>query len=198
MSERRIRYWDKTGVLVPSLAQGSRRSAFSRIYTFRDLVGLRSLGQLRDRYRFSLQQLRQIGEMLAARFDAPWASLRFYVVGRDIQFIDPETHLRMSTRYPGQSVIHFEVDLAAVTRQTEEEAAKLTERGEEDWGEIVRHRHVLGNKPVLAGTRIPTAAIWDFHRAGYTADDILQEYPRLTTLDVERAIAYEKRQRKVA
>ena len=71
VSERRIRYWDKTGVLVPSLASGNRRSPFSRIYAFRDPVGLRTLGELRDRCGFSLQKLRIVGEWLVSHYDAP-------------------------------------------------------------------------------------------------------------------------------
>jgi hypothetical protein len=39
------------------------------------------------------------------------------------------------------------------------------------------------------------AAIWSFHEAGYSAPQILAEYPTLTKADVETAIAYEHRKR---
>jgi uncharacterized protein (DUF433 family) len=52
---------------------------------------------------------------------------------------------------------------------------------------------------VLAGTRIPTQAIWNFYRAGYKMLAILKEYPRLTAKDVQAAIEFEaNRARKAA
>lgn len=190
VSERRIRYWDTTGVLVPSLAYGNRRSPFGRIYAFRDLVGLRTLGELRDRCGFSHQRLRTVGEWLARHDDAPWSSLRFFVERDRISFRDPTNGLVVATEPPGQAAIPF--DLAEIARQTEAAASKLARRRPDEIGEITRHRHVLGNAPVLVGTRIPTAAVWDFHRAGYDAAAIVREYPRLTERDVERAIAFEQ------
>ena len=118
--------------------------------------------------------------------------------GDRITFRDPTTGALISTDPPGQAANPF--DLAEIARQTEEAANVLAQRRPEEIGEITRHRYVLGNAPVLAGTRIPTAAVWDFHRAGYDAAGIIREYPRLTELDVERAIAFEceRRQQKRA
>lgn len=193
VSERRIRYWDKTGVLVPGLADGNRRSPFSRIYSFRDIVGLRTLGELRDRCGFSLQKLRTVGDWLSRHYDAPWSSLRFYVDGNRIVFRDPASGGLVSTDPPGQAAVPFFLD--HIAREMETETGKLSQRGPGEIGEITRHRYVLGNAPVLGGTRIPTAAVWDFHRAGYDAAAIIREYPRLTEVDVERAIAFESERR---
>lgn len=193
VSQRRIRYWDRTGVLVPSLADDNRRSPFSRIYSFRDLVGLRTLAELRDRCGFSLQKLRTVGEWLTRHYGAPWSSLRFYVDGDRIVFRDPVSGQVVSTDPPGQAAIPFSLD--HIARETEAEAAKLSQRTPDEIGRITRHRYVLGNAPVLGGTRIPTAAVWDFHRAGYDAAAIVREYPRLTELDVARAIAFESERR---
>ncbi len=38
LSVRQLRYWDKTKVYEPELANGSKRQAYSRIYSFRDDV----------------------------------------------------------------------------------------------------------------------------------------------------------------
>lgn len=200
VSERRIAYWDKTGVLSPSLSPDVRtRGPYSRIYSFRDLVGLRTLGHLRDRYRFPLQTLRLIGKWLSERYAEPWSSLRFYVVGTgpkaDILFRDPESDAVLSARRRGQAVIAFELE--PIARQTEEEANKLTHRTENQAGIITRNRYVLSNTPVLAGTRIPTSAVWDFHTAGFGPSAIIHEYPRLTQLDVQRAIDFERERRQV-
>jgi uncharacterized protein (DUF433 family) len=54
---------------------------------------------------------------------------------------------------------------------------------------------VLNNTPVVAGTRVPTEAIWNFHEAGYDTDAIIREYPQITAADVRAAIMYEESRR---
>ena len=198
VSERRIAYWDRTGVLSPSLSPAERtRGPHSRIYSFRDLVGLRTLGELRDRYHLPLQTLRVVGHWLRDRYAEPWASLRFFVLGSgrtaDILLRDPESDAIVSARKHGQVAIAIELE--PIARRTEAEAAKLVQRTSDQFGKVVQNRYVLGNAPVLAGTRVPTAAVWDFHEAGYDTPAILREYPRLTPLDIQRAIAYEQERR---
>ena len=196
VSERRIRYWDRTGVLSPTLAHNAtRRAAYNRIYSFRDLVGLRVLGQLRDRFDLPLQKLRRVGAWLKERYDEPWSSLRFYVVGRgrdaDIVFRAPGADALVSATKPGQSV--FPIELEPIAHEVEAAASQLTRRTPEQIGEIVQNRYVMSNAHVLAGTRIPTIAVWEFHEAGYGTDEILRQYPRLTPLDIDRAIAFEQK-----
>jgi uncharacterized protein (DUF433 family) len=158
------------------------------VYSFRDLVGLRTLAQLRER-GIPLQELRRVGQWLAERYEAPWATLRFYVAGRRVYFDDPCSGARVLGP-PGQTAFPFEMErIAADTRAA---AAALRERQPADIGQVAQHRYVMHNAPVIAGTRIPTAAIWDFHRAGYDTAAILCEYPRLTSADVSAAIAYEQ------
>lgn len=198
VSERRIAWWDNTGVLSPSLSSSElKRSPHGRIYSFRDLVGIRTLGELRDRYRLPLQTLRAIGNWLSERFAEPWTSLRFFIVGKgreaDIYFRDPDSGVVVSARRKGQAVI--EVQLEPIARQIEDEANKLTLRTNAQIGAVTQNRYVLSNAPVLAGTRIPTAAIWEFHKSGYETSAIIHEYPRLTTLDVCRAIEFERERR---
>jgi uncharacterized protein (DUF433 family) len=103
--------------------------------------------------------------------------------------------LLLSALKPGQASLVESLDLVAVAGDTEQRANKLVERASDDLGRIRTNRYVFGNRPVIAGTRIPTAAIWDFHVAGYEADQILDEYPRLVPADVETAIHFEKERR---
>lgn len=188
----RIRYWDRTGVLSPSLGSGRERSAYGRIYSFRDVVGLRTLVELRDRFRLPLQRLRLIGEHLRRHYETPWSSLRFYVNGRDLFFRAPGSDVMVSALPAGQVAMEFVLELEAVASRTEAAAEPLRRRKQSDIGEIVQNRYVLGNRPVLAGTRIPTKAVWDYHRAGYGTGRIIELYPKLTPIDVERAIEYER------
>jgi uncharacterized protein (DUF433 family) len=83
------------------------------------------------------------------------------------------------------------LDLLAVARETAERANRLVERQESDIGRVATNRYVASNRPVIAGTRIPTEAIWDFHEDGYGIKEIIAEYPRLTSKDIKAAIEFE-------
>jgi uncharacterized protein (DUF433 family) len=54
---------------------------------------------------------------------------------------------------------------------------------------------VLGNAWRLAGTRIPTSAIWHFHEDGADVAAIQRAYPALTGADIMAAIEHEARLR---
>src|SRR6266480_2710034 len=69
LSSKQLRYWEQTGFFVPDYASPERAT---RIYSFRDLVGLYTVARLRKDYRFSLQELRPIGEYLHRYHDTPW------------------------------------------------------------------------------------------------------------------------------
>jgi uncharacterized protein (DUF433 family) len=136
--------------------------------------------------------LRAVGERLQKHYETPWSSLRFYVDGGHLFFRDPDSRLLLSAIKPGQIAMHAMPDLDEIAVQTEAAARKLTERTREQFGEIEQTRYVLNNRPVLSGTRIPTAAVWEFHEAGYDLGAIMELYPQLTDRDVEAAIEYER------
>lgn len=197
LSLRQIRYWDDTGFFSPTLVDGHRKRAFGRIYSFRDLVGLRTIAILRKQHKVPLQELRRVGEWLRAHHDAPWSGLRFAIAGRKVVFFDPATGIATEPRGEGQKVL--DIALEPIAHEMREAAEKLRERQSDQIGQIVRNRYVVHNAWTLAGTRIPTQAIWNFHEAGYSTAAILAEYPRLTARDVVSAIEFEqKRQRKAA
>ena len=77
-------------------------------------------------------------------------------------------------------------------------AEKLRERQLDQIGQVVRNRNVVHNAWTLAGTRVKTEAIWNFHQAGYTSAAIIKEYPRLKKKDVKAAIEFEADRAKAA
>jgi uncharacterized protein (DUF433 family) len=87
------------------------------------------------------------------------------------------------------------VNLAEIAQETEAAAARLRERLPTDFGQVTRHRYVNHNAWVIAGTRIPTSAIWEFHEAGADTEAIIREYPDLRPVDVQAAIEHERRLR---
>ncbi|MCL5961066.1 MAG: DUF433 domain-containing protein [Chloroflexi bacterium] len=189
LSISQIRYWDRQGFFTPQYVDDSRRRPFSRVYSFRDVVGLRTLALLRNKHHVSLQELRKVGAWLREHYESPWASLTFYVGGGKIFFDDPHDRVRRVGALPEQTAMHIEME--RIAGETREALSQLRERRAEDVGQITRNRYVLHNAYVVAGTRIPTSAIWNFYRAGYSIDDIIQQYPRLTPDDVRAALAHE-------
>jgi uncharacterized protein (DUF433 family) len=77
-------------------------------------------------------------------------------------------------------------------------ADRLRDRRGDQIETIVRNRYVVHNAWVVGGTRIPTLAIWNFHKAGYSDAAIVGEYPRLTRKDVRAAIEFEVNRQQAA
>lgn len=59
--------------------------------------------------------------------------------------------------------------------------------------QIVSDLKILGGKPIIAGTRISVELILDRIAAGMSEKEILQDYPHLTSKQIQAAIAYAKK-----
>lgn len=55
---------------------------------------------------------------------------------------------------------------------------------------ITIDHHVMAGVPCIRGTRIPVAALVGLVAEGVTIEEILGDYPQLTTEDVEEALRY--------
>ncbi len=196
LSARQLRYWDTTEFFSPTFVDGYRVRSFGRIYAFRDVVGLRTISILRNLHKVPLQELRKVGGWLKRHHDTPWSSLRFALAGRNVVFFDPNTGVPTEPRDGAQTVLS--VTLEPIANEMREAASRLRDRDAEQYGKIIRNRFVVHNAWVVSGTRIPTSAIWNFHKAGYVDDDIIKEYPRLTLDDIRAAVNFESNRHKAA
>lgn len=187
ITKRQVEYWDRSGVYSPTLAKGRARQPYGRIYSFRDVVAIRTLAVLRE--KVSLQQLRAVGEHLRRRYDEPWATLEFAVDYGEVFWRDPDSGQWLTSRPLDQSVMPYRI--AEITADVESQLASLKVRSRTQWGKVTRNRFVANNQYVIAGTRIPTEIIWQFHNSGYSNELILCEYPDLTMEDVRKAIEFE-------
>lgn len=185
LSKRQLSYWDKTGFFRPEYRDDS-----TRLYSFRDLVGLRTIAKLRE--QVSLQELRKIKPWLQEVAQRPWSSLRLYLWNRTIYFRDPKSEAILSTKPQGQIAC---IELQPIASEVHEIVNARRQRSHDDIGKVVKKRMVAKNQPVLAGTRIPAQAIWNFHEAGYSEARILEEYPSLSPEDVRAAIEYVEHQK---
>lgn len=197
LSERQLRDWEKTGFFNPQYGDEEPRRPYSRLFSFQDVVGLRTIALLRNRYHIPLQELKKVGRWLSEHHDTPWASLRFYVGGRRVYFDDPTTGARIATNPRGQ--VAFPIEMEKIAGEVRKEIVHVRARPTDKIGQVTHKRNVVQNASVLAGTRVPTEAIWNFYRAGYDVDAIIQEYPHITPDDVRAAIQHEtQRQRERA
>lgn len=185
LSKSQLRYWDKTGFFSPTTKS---RGPYNRTYSFRDIVGLRTLGLLRKQYQVSLQHLRKVAEDLSD-CEAVWADTTLYVLNKQVYFNDPTTG---RVRNVGGQYAAT-IPLVQIMNDVREDTERLRKRSVDQLGKIERNRYIARNAWVVAGTRIPTKAIVRFNKAGYSADSIIREYPSLTPSDIEAALDHEEK-----
>jgi uncharacterized protein (DUF433 family)/DNA-binding transcriptional MerR regulator len=181
LSVGQLRSWDRKGFVQPSYADSDRSLPYSRIYSFRDLVSLRVLGQLRTVYKVPLQHLRRVSEMLAHLGDSKWTVTTLYVLGKRVVFDDPRSSQRTEV-VSGQRV--FDIPLRVVVSDTKKAIADLNHRSEAERGKVVHGKFILQNEPVFEGTRIPVSAVKRYLAAGFSSDAIMTEFPDLTLADI--------------
>ncbi len=104
LSEGRLRYWDRTNFLRPSAKRGRRR-----LYTFQDLIGIRTAKGLLDR-GVPLREVRRSVDALRAALPKvvrPLAELRVVAEGHVILVRDEDGTFEPQT---GQLVLDFTVE----------------------------------------------------------------------------------------
>jgi DNA-binding transcriptional MerR regulator len=195
LTSSQLRYWDKTGFFAPQYADPNRRVAFSRIYSFRDLVALRTLSVLRNQHNVPLQHLRKVANTLKHMGYDLWTKQTLYVLNKKVVFHEDNTDLPREV-LTGQYVIGavLKTIISDMTRDVE----RMRKRDPEKIGRIERSRSVNRNAWVVGGTRIPTAAIRRYKEAGYTDDQIIGEYPDLTPTDIRAAMLHERKESSAA
>ncbi|MDW3183186.1 DUF433 domain-containing protein [Roseobacter sp.] len=181
-----IRYWDRTGFFQPSMAFENRRVAFSRIYSFEDVVALRVLGELRNEHDVPLQHLRRVRDKFQMGQEA-WAEeelfvhkKRVYFKTEDGNFVNSETDEETLPNIPLRKVI----------ADVKKEARDFGIRGKDVFGKVSKNRNVARSAEVFEGTRIPIDMVKEYFDEGLTTNDILKDYPTLTNEDVDAAIHY--------
>ncbi len=57
---------------------------------------------------------------------------------------------------------------------------------------IVSTPDILRGKPRIKGTRIPVSLLLGYLAAGYTADEIIAEFPDLKTMQIRACLDYDR------
>ena len=185
VSLNQLRRWDADEFFCPSFSD-AKGVPFGRIYSFRDIVSLRVLNDLRNKKKISLSHLREVSRELSHLGDEKWTATTLYVLGRRVVFDDPRTNLRQEV-VSGQRV--FDIPLRVVISSTRRAVQELNDRSDRI-GQVIRARFIAQNEPVIAGTRVSVTAIREFAEDGYSVARIIKEYPVLTEADVAAALTY--------
>jgi uncharacterized protein (DUF433 family) len=187
LSEDQLRSWDTAGLFRPSLGWEDRRRHYSRIYTFEDLVALRTLARLREE-GVSTRKLKQIGAYLKSLTEQPWVARSFFVVPETGKVFFTYEDALLAAEPMGQQAMSEIVALGPVEQDVRDRLAQMRARVEQR-GRIVTDRYIHGGAPIFAGTRIPVSTVIEFLGEGHSADEIIAQFPRLTCADIEAARA---------
>ncbi|WP_172978054.1 DUF433 domain-containing protein [Roseovarius sp. THAF27] len=187
LTKGQLRAWDRKGFFQPKFAYDDRKAAYSRFYSFKDVVGLKTIETLRSKYKIGFKKLKDVAEELKAKGFDHWADTTLYVVKKEVHFRNPQTGDIESLR-DGQLAMLAVID---VINDVQEKVAELSSRPQEKVGAVERHKFVARNSWVISGTRIPTSTIRRYYEAGFSVEQILTEYPSLTAADVQAALDHE-------
>lgn len=187
LSKGRLRYWARTGFFAPSFVEEDGRLPYSRFYSFKDIVALRTLELLRIQNNVPLQHLRKVAEKLSHLRDDLWTKTTLFVENRKVAIVNPETQ-QIQEVVSGQYLLG--IPLKQVIDDTSADIVAFRKRSSDLIGRVTKNRAVARNAPVIAGTRIPVGSIVRLHEDGYSIDAIIAEYPDLTPEDVQAALKY--------
>jgi predicted RNase H-like HicB family nuclease len=98
VSYRQLDYWDSSGFIQPSVAK-AKGTGTTRMYSFMDLVCLRTAKRLRDS-GISLQKIRKSIDYLKTHFpelDTPLAGLVFLTDGNTVFILTRDTNTALDT-----------------------------------------------------------------------------------------------------
>jgi uncharacterized protein (DUF433 family) len=185
VSLRQLRYWAADGFFAPSLTTPDELHL--DLYSFRDLVSLKVLNQLRNREAIPLQELRRTKKKLSDLGERLWGETTLYVFGKRVVFHNPATG-RLEEAATGQGVL--KIPLKIMTGDIQKAVDAMGQRRPESIGQIERKRGVVQYQPIIAGTRIPVASVRAFAEAGYSHEAIREQYPSLTIDDIKAALDY--------
>jgi uncharacterized protein (DUF433 family) len=187
LSIGRLRYWAQTGFFAPSYVASSP-GPYGKFYSFKDIVALRTLEMLRVRNGVALQHLRKVAERLSHLKEDLWIRTKLRVWDRKVVFDEPETG-RPREVVSGQFVEEYE--LGEIISATGDQIEKMKTRVPRELGRVISVAGVQRGAPVISGTRIPIVSIQRLHEDGYSVEEIISEYPRLTESDVQAALSFE-------
>jgi len=150
-THHQLRYWDRVGLVQPSLQTSGGRPGVRRLYTFRDLVALRVVRSLLDN-GMSLQRVRRAWDYLRREggMDNHLSEVKLITDGQTIFRVSSDDGEILDALRQGQ--LSFFVAIDQIAREVEEDVSRfeldkdrfltMLRRVEDD---IAEERHGLGS-----------------------------------------------------
>lgn len=180
LSRRRLDGWARTDFLAPSTDNQLTPGRRIRLYDFLDLLGLMVAAQLIER-GVSLPHIRQIVSHLRARgYGQPLTQLTWATHGKRVYFQHADGSWEGDLR-PRQTVLSQVLNLELLRAEIKDKARRPSALA----GTIERRRGALGNKQLLAGTRVPVETVRRYLDHGKSTAEILRSFPVLSEEDIE-------------
>lgn len=183
LSRGQLSGWRRSEFVKPSYRSGVKpRAAYSFVYSFKDLLKLRVLNQLRNVHGVSMHELRKVSVELEKIGIEDWASKRLWVSNRKVVFEEPESKKK---REVSTKQFVAEIALEVITSSARNDIDRLNERDDTKIANVEKRRQVSSSSEVFAGTRIPVSVVVEYLEAGVADSDILLDYPDLTQKDID-------------
>jgi len=156
------------------------------LYSFRDVIALRTVAYLRDdlslqRIRRAVNSLRELGE------SGHLSEYRLVVSGNSVTWVTgAEEGIDLVGR-PGQRVLASMVDILG---EFENQRGVVVPAFFNPRPLIAVDRATLGGYPVVAGTRVPFDLVAELVRDGISPDDLHNYYPGVSPEAARQALDY--------
>jgi uncharacterized protein (DUF433 family) len=129
-----------------------------------------------------MQHLREVGKKLSGLGENAWSRVTLYVLNRRVVFHNPDT-AKKEDIISGQAILDIPLEVVRANMQAEVDLDRR--RSQSSFGVIDQRRYIAHSQKVFSGTRIPIRAVQSFLAAGYTARQIIEEYPSLSEQDID-------------
>ncbi len=123
-THHQLRYWDRVGLVVPSIQGTGGRPGVRRLYSFRDLVALRVVRSLLDN-GMSLQRVRRAWDYLRREGDMEGhlADVKLVTDGQTIFHVGSDEGELMDALRQGQ--LSFFVAIDEIAREVEDDVSRF-------------------------------------------------------------------------
>src|SRR5438105_1132582 len=105
LSTRQLRYWRETGFVRPD--EFFTSGPYRYIYSFRDLVGLRTIAKLINEHHVPIGELRKVGRWFEELPKTSWENAKLWVLDRHVYFEDPRSGANHSGANPPQLALEI-------------------------------------------------------------------------------------------
>lgn len=123
-THHQLRYWDRVGLLKPSIQESGGRPGVRRLYSFRDLVALRVVRSLLDN-GMSLQRVRRAWDYLRreGQMDNHLSEIKLVTDGQTIFRVSSDEGEILDALREGQ--LSFFVAIDQIAREVEDDVTRF-------------------------------------------------------------------------